>query len=210
MFLLEKIGSGVTLKSLFPRHDNEAIEYTAKIIKQLHAYAMLDRNTIADGLDKYQTITQWVSAIYDFNNSIIPVDFIVLGKELANDLIHNKQQSSYLQYMLLHGDLHHENILQASDNKWVAIDPKGIVGHIAYEIGAFMRNPLHELVKQPNIEQILVNRINRFSELLDIDKQLLIKYSYLATLLSIIWSFEDNGNYWQDWIKLLPIFRSML
>ena len=30
--------------------------------------------------------------------------------------------------MLLHGDLHHWNILSDADRGWMAIDPKGVIG----------------------------------------------------------------------------------
>lgn len=43
--------------------------------------------------------------------------------------------------MLLDGDLHHFNILRAHRQPWLAIDPKGLVGDPAYEVGAFLYNP---------------------------------------------------------------------
>jgi streptomycin 6-kinase len=43
--------------------------------------------------------------------------------------------------VLLHGDLHHENILRDDARGWLAIDPKGIVGELAYEFAAPLRNP---------------------------------------------------------------------
>ena len=42
---------------------------------------------------------------------------------------------------LLHGDLHHDNILLDRDRGWLAIDPKGVVGESEYEVGAALRNP---------------------------------------------------------------------
>src|SRR5512132_4359180 len=42
---------------------------------------------------------------------------------------------------LLHGDLHHYNILFDSNRGWLAIDPKGVIGELEYEIGAVLRNP---------------------------------------------------------------------
>ncbi|WP_341788905.1 MULTISPECIES: aminoglycoside phosphotransferase family protein [unclassified Rickettsia] len=38
---------------------------------------------------------------------------------------------------LLHGDLHHDNILQ-NGKQWVAIDPKGVIGYPINEIWAFI------------------------------------------------------------------------
>jgi streptomycin 6-kinase len=43
--------------------------------------------------------------------------------------------------ILLHGDLHHENILRDDTHGWLAIDPKGIVAELAYEFAAPLRNP---------------------------------------------------------------------
>ena len=43
--------------------------------------------------------------------------------------------------VLLHGDLHHYNILAAGGGRWLAIDPKGVVGEPAFEVVALMHNP---------------------------------------------------------------------
>jgi streptomycin 6-kinase len=41
---------------------------------------------------------------------------------------------------LMHGDFHHYNILK-SERGWLAIDPKGVIGPVGYEIGPLMLNP---------------------------------------------------------------------
>lgn len=43
---------------------------------------------------------------------------------------------------LLHGDLHHCNLLEGQKGQWIAIDPKGIIGPLAMEVGPFMKNEL--------------------------------------------------------------------
>jgi len=43
--------------------------------------------------------------------------------------------------VVLHGDLHHDNILLATREAWLAIDPHGIVGDPGYEVGAPLFNP---------------------------------------------------------------------
>ena len=44
--------------------------------------------------------------------------------------------------MLLHGDLQHYNVLFDNQRGWTAIDPKGVVGELEYELGALLRNPI--------------------------------------------------------------------
>ncbi len=43
--------------------------------------------------------------------------------------------------MPLHGDVHHENILDAGPRGWLAIDPKGLLGERAFEFANLFRNP---------------------------------------------------------------------
>ena len=42
--------------------------------------------------------------------------------------------------LLLHGDLHHANILRDGD-RWAAVDPKGLLGERAAEAACLLRNP---------------------------------------------------------------------
>ena len=44
--------------------------------------------------------------------------------------------------VLLHGDLHHHNILQAQREPWLAIDPHGLIGDRGFDIGAMLYNPM--------------------------------------------------------------------
>lgn len=45
----------------------------------------------------------------------------------------------------LHGDIHHDNVLWEPDRaQWVAIDPKGYLGHPAYDFANLFFNPLQQ------------------------------------------------------------------
>jgi streptomycin 6-kinase len=55
--------------------------------------------------------------------------------------------------VLLHGDLHHFNILSARRQPWLAIDPKGVAGEPAYEPGALLRNPNPELCTDIEVQR---------------------------------------------------------
>jgi streptomycin 6-kinase len=54
---------------------------------------------------------------------------------IARDLL-----ATTTQRVALHGDLHHDNIMQ-STRGWLAIDPKGVWGDPAYETANVFRNP---------------------------------------------------------------------
>jgi streptomycin 6-kinase len=70
--------------------------------------------------------------------------------------------------VVLHGDLHHYNILSSGD-QWKAIDPKGVIGEPVYETGALLRNPFG-LLDRPNPLKLTERRIAILSELLGFDR----------------------------------------
>lgn len=44
----------------------------------------------------------------------------------------------------LHGDLHHDNVLDGAARGWLAIDPKGVWGERAFDFANLFRNPTSE------------------------------------------------------------------
>jgi streptomycin 6-kinase len=46
-----------------------------------------------------------------------------------------------LEIAVLHGDLHHNNVLDGGARGWLAIDPKGLLGERGYEYATMLCNP---------------------------------------------------------------------
>ena len=92
--------------------------------------------------------------------------------------------------VLLHGDLHHWNILSATREPWLAIDPKGLAGEPAYEVGALLRNKT-DVEADPLA--LSVRRMRQLSEILEVDYQRVLLWAFSAGVLSAIWTFEDHG-----------------
>ena len=174
--LLAYVKPGTALKSLFPIHEAPTIEIVAQVIQKLHAHA---QNA---PLHDFQTVNQWLDLLKTHRSHKIPDALIKKASRLADKLL-----SSQRKVVLLHGDLHHENILQ-NNNEWIAIDPFGLVGEIEYEVGAFIRNPVPELLDQPHPKDIIIFRIERLSALLGFEKQRLIDWSFVQAVLAACWS----------------------
>ena len=107
--------------------------------------------------------------------------------------LRNKLLSTTSQTVLLHGDLHHDNILQHGD-EWVVIDPKGVMGEPAYEVAAFIRNPICELLATNNAVDIIDHRIHAFSEILGLDRQRIHDGCFVQAVLAWVWALEDGGD----------------
>jgi streptomycin 6-kinase len=70
---------------------------------------------------------------------------------------------SQTERVLLHGDLHHENVILGPDG-WIVIDAKGLWGDPAFEAAAFVRNPIDWIGDIPNLADYLESRIKRIAD----------------------------------------------
>ena len=201
-FLLEHISPGTTLKTLFPVNDAQAAQITAEIIKKLHAKNLIPK------VHSFKTVNQWLDLLNKFNSNKIPEHLLKKAQQLSETLLRLKQE----QYML-HGDLHHENILRSSDEAgvdWMAIDPKGVIGPLEYEVGRFIMNPIPDLLQQPNAQEIIKNRIDIFSEIFGFEKQRLSNWTFVQAVLSACWT-EQGGSeeFFNYFVKFAEIMEKL-
>ena len=112
---------------------------------------------------------------------------------------------------LLHGDLHHYNVLRDANRGWLAIDPKGLVGELEYEIGAALRNPFvqPDLLADP---RTIERRVTRFARDLALDGERILRWAFAQAVLAAIWEVQEGtplapGN---AWIALAEAVRPML
>lgn len=195
--LLEYITPGNSLKPFFPDKEEESIIIAAEVIKKLHG------KKIDHEVSNFPKLADWLDLFNYFADRRISQLHIVKAKEISADLI-----KSQTDLYLLHGDLHHENILKQT-NSWIAIDPKGVVGEFAYEMGAFIRNPFELLVKQKNVKEIIQNRYTLFSELLNIEQEKIANWTYVQAVLAACWSIQDKSKSYQELIKLVDLIAEI-
>jgi streptomycin 6-kinase len=94
--------------------------------------------------------------------------------------------------VVLHGDLHHDNMLRSGTGGWLAIDPKGVVGEREYETGALLRNPKPGLLDLPHPGRILRRRADQLAEALDLGVRRVCGWAYAQAVLSAVWCVQDG------------------
>lgn len=198
ILLLERLRPGKMLAALCPDDDEEATRIAARVMRQLwrpvgpeHPFKMID--SWFEGLARLRR---------EFSGGCGP--FPVQLVETAESLYTELSQSAG-EPVLLHGDLHHYNILSAARAPWLAIDPKGIAGEAAYEAGALLRNPL-DVTSWPDLWQTLGLRVAILAEMLDFDPRRIAGWGIAQAVLSAWWSFEDNDS---EWWRVLPIAEAL-
>lgn len=114
--------------------------------------------------------------------------------------------ASTVYQVLLHGDLHHANLLFSGKRGWLAIDPKGICGDAGYEVGPFMLNQLPAGAPETVMREILKQRLVIFSEELAVSERRLAQWSFCHAVLSALWDFEESAE-WRQTMKLALILE---
>ena len=89
------------------------------------------------------------------------------------------------------------------------IDPKGVIGEPAYEVAAFIRNPMPELLNQADAPNMIHKRITRFAELFQLPSQRIIDWCFVESVLSWVWNIQDSLDV-EDCMKLTKFFRSII
>ena len=90
---------------------------------------------------------------------------------------------------------------------FLAIDPKGIVGDIGFEISAFLNNPRGWVLPRPDRKRILAQRIEQFSEAFEIEPLELRKWAFTEAVLSAWRTFEESRRDWKKWIYCAEIWE---
>ena len=93
--------------------------------------------------------------------------------------------------VVLHGDLHHGNILENAAGGWTVIDPKGLIGDRAYDVGTWMLNgwPASEPGDQESIQR---RRVDIFADGLDLPRERIIAGALVHATLVIAWACVES------------------
>jgi len=109
--------------------------------------------------------------------------------------------------VLVHGDLHHFNILSAARRPWIAIDPKGLAAEPAYEVGALLRNPAPERYLDPAVQR---RRVAVLADELGFDLRRIAGWGAAQAVLSAWWTYEDGGAEWQSAVACAETLMQIL
>lgn len=179
LLLEEQILPGTTLKQE-PDWKKRVICFS-KVFEKIHVVPKDQTN--------YRSYLDWVrnacKSVTDQGNRELSA-----GMKLAVEIA-ERMFARYPERRLLHGDLHHENLLQNEDGKYVIIDPKGVVGPPVFDIPRFVLNELddgEDSLRKAHISKV----IGLLSHVLSYPCDDLYQLLFMEIMLANAWNFEDG------------------
>ncbi|HTJ38416.1 MAG TPA: aminoglycoside phosphotransferase family protein [Dactylosporangium sp.] len=161
--------------------DEEATAAAADIMRVLHVPSpplLTDVLVQASAFDEYL-------ARFPDGTGPLPHAHVTTASGLMRELC-----ASAPSRVLLHGDLHHDNVLRATRAPWLAIDPHGLTGDPSYEAGSWLFNPAPE-DRDPSLTALTLPRLERFAALLGYPMDRLTGWGFVKSVLSDVWTAES-------------------
>ncbi|RWX00491.1 aminoglycoside phosphotransferase family protein [Flavobacterium cerinum] len=102
---------------------------------------------------------------------------------IARDILDNQNDTA-----VLHGDLHHQNVLYSNTSGWVVIDPKCLIGERAFDYANIFCNPDKETALAPGR---FMERLQIVSKEADLDTKHLLRWIIAWCGLSAAWILNE-------------------
>lgn len=182
MLLLERV-AGERLDAGWPDARADA-ELTADLARAIRALWSPPQPGAA-----HRDLASWMRALDPAGPAAARLEpgLLARARDLATDLRHGPDPA-----VVLHGDLHHENVLRAPDGTLNVIDPKGILGDRGFDVGALLWNPWGRLTDVADPLEMTRQRLEVLAGELRLDRDRVRAWGWVACVLSAAWEAEDG------------------
>lgn len=171
VLLLERL----TTEDLSPVWDEEAVGIVAGLYADLHTEA----------LPRVPALTPWVAEVLSRP----------AGRRLPRQVLERARSTLRSldgeEVRLLHGDLHYANVL-SDGTDWVAIDPKPVNGHPAWEVAPLLANRAEEMGTGASLRWSVRRRVEVACDVAGLDEDVVRPVSALREVVNAIWALEDD------------------
>lgn len=174
--LLERAQPAPSLAALSAAgHDDDTMRIACDVVARLHAHR-------APLVPPVVPLHDWFYALLsnDVDNDALRRSAAIARQLLAGPSVDE---------VVLHGDIHHDNILHFGDRGWRAIDPKGLRGERAFDYANLFCNPAHDIAVDPvRFER----RVVLVADAAGLDRRRLLQWILAWSGLSAVWLMEDE------------------
>ncbi|OCP01054.1 MULTISPECIES: aminoglycoside phosphotransferase family protein [unclassified Ensifer] len=159
--------------------DEEVTRIICRTVAELHAPRVASIPPDLVPLDKWFASLQAAAPIQG--------GLFARAYEAAQELLANPEPP-----VVLHGDVHHANILDFGDRGWLAIDPKRVLGDRGYDYANLFCNPELPLVTAPGRLQ---RHLPVVAEETSLAPRRILNWVLAYAGLSAAWFLEDDDDF---------------
>ncbi|REE92799.1 streptomycin 6-kinase [Paenibacillus taihuensis] len=199
--VLERAIPGTRLSTI--EDDKKATEIFCQVSERL-------RCPFEGEASHFMTMRRWFEAIARYRSRFsqageggpLPEHWLTGAEQTLEELL-----ASTTETVLIHGDLHHENILRQGEDEWAVIDPKGIVGDVHFETLQYL---LNHKERGGDPDAVLRRRVAIMTERLGLDPRRIARWGIARGVLEACWTIEDGGDNWQEGIEISERFAKLM
>ncbi len=177
--LLERLFPGRTLTEVFSSKKAEAVRPAIEVLCRILRPA-------GDAPASAPTLDEWFAKFGRYVKTDFPARYAEKALAIYRELSVQRDRVFYI-----HGDFHPGNIVNSDRGPFLAIDPKGIVGHLGYEISVFLNNFHWWQETEPGVVGRLDVAVRQFSETFDIPGQEIRQWAFAGMVIGSWWTYAD-------------------
>jgi streptomycin 6-kinase len=103
--------------------------------------------------------------------------------------------------VLLHTDLHFDNVLGATRMPWLAIDPKPVSGDPCFEVAPLLWNRWPEVTAGGGVRAALLDRLFTVVDAAGLDEDRVRDWVVVRQMVNVLWELEASGS-GRDWLTM--------
>nr|WP_246298828.1 aminoglycoside phosphotransferase family protein [Nocardioides panaciterrulae] len=160
--------------------DLEACEVVAGLYGRLHLPALPQLRTLTSYVDR------WLARLEELRGEMpVPPRMVEQALHLGRSLVTDDASTA----VVVHGDLHYENVLAADREPWLAIDPKPMNGDAHYEVPPLLWNRWDELAG--DLRGGLRRRFHTVVDAAGLDESRARDWTIVRMVVDASWTVDD-------------------
>ena len=181
--LLERL----TRRDLTTVDDDEACRVVAGLYGRLHVPAPGRLALLTTHLER------WLDNLAGIpRDAPVPRRFVEQALSVGRDFLADTATVG----VIVHGDLHHDNVLDFGPRGWLAVDPKGLIGERGFDYANIFTNPDLARAEPPVAvrPERFLRRLDIVTEAAGLDRRRLLMWIVAWCGLSAAWFAEDGAD----------------
>ncbi len=154
--------------------DDEATRILCAATRRLHDH----RARLPTGL---VSLDEWFEPLLQTSDR---GELVAEARSVARDLLSDKREIA-----VLHGDIHHENVLDAGPRGWIVIDPNGLLGERIFDYVNLLRNPDETTALMPGR---FARQVEVIAAAAQLNRARLLQWTLAFASLSAVWILDDG------------------